>query len=382
MKRICLWGTSLAKVGDAALLYAASKAVWSRIPGAKITLFARHGEVIERRYPEIEAIKTVRLDKVFGRLMGADLLVFVGGPFMENALQAISCFILFAMAKLLGVPAVTYGSTFIEYNTGWGKFFYRHLLEAMDAVTVREDVGLRILQNLGVRKEVGLFADPRFLVDRISKEELHRILADEGLQNGRPLIGISTRYMHDKLPEWIKRSHGYTEERSRNAYAAIGRAVESLAGEADCVLVPMHPAYKSDEATAQKIRESMSDPSRLKILKRSYGPMELFSIFDVCEMFLASRLVSAVFATATATPMVSIAYEPRMISHMKGIGCSPYVIDWKDTDPVRFAALAEEVWQNRESIAQKLAVQVEGFRKSAQENTGVMERYCKHRSRA
>ena len=221
MKRICLWGTSLAKVGDAALLYAASKAVWSKMPDARITVFARRGEVIERRYPEIKAIKTARLDRVFARLLRSDLLVFVGGPFMEFPSQALSCFILYTMAKMLRVPVVTYGSTFIEYKTGWGKFFYRRLLEGMDAISVREKVGLTFLRSLGIKQDIHLFADPRFIVDRVSDEELRSLLENEGIRQGEPLIGVTTRYMHSHMPVWIKRSHGYTEERARNAYRAI-----------------------------------------------------------------------------------------------------------------------------------------------------------------
>jgi polysaccharide pyruvyl transferase WcaK-like protein len=372
MKKICIWGTSIKKVADEAQLLAVCKAIKTRIPNTEITIFARHGELIEKRYPEIKTIPTIQISKVLSSVASCDLFVVVGGPFLESRSQMISCLTLFSIAKFFRKPVITYGTTVLEYKTSWGRFFYRNLFDLMDAITVREEVGLKLLRELGVKKDLLLYPDPRFVLEPVPIAEVQNILIQEGLDVEAPKIGITTRHLHEKVPDWVKRSHNYSEDNVKNANEVIGRTVDYLGRYAQCVLIPMHPSYDEDLKTAEAIKKHMENPSRLKILSRLYRSLELIGMIGSCNMVIASRLGSAIFATVTLTPLVSIAYESRMIDHMEGIGYGQYVRDWKELNYDDFVNIAEDVWQSRDTIKDQMGSRVEEFKDRAWQNAKVI----------
>jgi len=376
MKKICIWGTSIKKVADEAQLLAVIKAIKTRIPDAKITIFARHGELIKKRYPEIKTIETAQITKVLTSLASCNLFIVVGGPFLESRSQMISCFTLFLITKFSRKPIITYGTTVLEYKTGWGKFFYRNLFNLMDAITVREEVGLKLLRELGVKKDLLLFPDPRYILEPVPPTEVHNILIREGLDVEAPLIGITTRHLHEKMPEWVKRSHSYSEDNVKYANEVIGRTVNYLGQYAQCVLIPMHPSYDDDLKTAEAIKRHMQNPSRLKILSRSYRSLELMGIISACDMLIASRLGSAIFATVTSTPLVSIAYESRMIDHMESIGYAQCVSYWKELNYDDFARIAKDVWLSRDKIRDQMRARVQEFKDRAWQNAQLISKFC------
>lgn len=328
--------------------------------------------MIEKRYPEIKTIPTIQISKVLSSVASSDLFVVVGGPFLESRSQMISCLTLFSIAKFFRKPVITYGTTVLEYKTSWGRFFYRNLFDLMDAITVREEVGLKLLRELGVKKDLLLYPDPRFVLEPIPISEVQNILIQEGLDVEAPKIGITTRHLHEKVPDWVKRSHNYSEDNVKNANEVIGRTVDYLGRYAQCVLIPMHPSYDEDLKTAEAIKKHMENPSRLKILSRLYRSLELIGMIGSCNMVIASRLGSAIFATVTLTPLVSIAYESRMIDHMEGIGYGQYVRDWKELNYDDFVNIAEDVWQSRDTIKDQMGSRVEEFKDRAWQNAKVI----------
>jgi polysaccharide pyruvyl transferase WcaK-like protein len=123
-----------------------------------------------------------------------------------------------------------------------------------------------------VKKDLLLYPDPRFVLEPVPIAEVQNILIQEGLDVEAPKIGITTRHLHEKVPDWVKRSHNYSEDNVKNANEVIGRTVDYLGRYAQCVLIPMHPSYDEDLKTAEAIKKHMENPSRLKILSRLYLP--------------------------------------------------------------------------------------------------------------
>ncbi|MEC4680913.1 MAG: hypothetical protein VST67_09485, partial [Nitrospirota bacterium] len=70
-------------------------------------------------------------------------------------------------------------------------------------------------------------------------------------------------------------------------------------------------------------------------------------------MIIASRLGSAVFATAMGTPILALAYEARMIDYMSHIGFEDCVMDWRTLD-VEFVKKATDTWSSRNAIAKQM----------------------------
>ena len=377
MKKICIWGTSLRKVADEAQVIAFIRIVKSKLPDAKITLFSMYGELMTELMAKegfkIETIRTVRIGKIIQALAHSDIFVIEGGPFYENLLQVARCLILFSIAKVFRLPVIAYGATAFHFKTWWGRFLFRNIFERMDAITARERIAVDIIKDLGVKNDVVLFADPRFILEPAASDEVRNILVEEGINIKKPFIGITTRHLHQNVPAWVKRSHYYTAERVENANKAIAKTVAGLGDLAQLLLIPMHPSYDEDMATANVIKGYMEDPSRLRILSRRYDALQIMGIIGQCELLFASRVGSAVFATVATTPVIAVAYEPRMVDHMERITCGQYVFDWKSLTYEELASKANELWLSRNKIKECLKLRVKEFRELAWKNVEILE---------
>lgn len=379
MKRICVWGTSLKKVADEAQVIAFIRIMKSRVPDAEITLFSQYGELVTELMAKegfrIKTIRTAHIGKVIQALVHSDIFVFEGGPFYEDPSQALRCLILFSIVKMFRCPVVVYGVTAFHFKTWWGRFLFRNMFERMDAITVREKVAVDIIKDLGVRNNVALFSDPRFILEPASSEEVQSILTEEGINFEEPFIGITTRYLHQNVPAWVKRSHSFTDERVENANEVIARVVAYLSEFAQVIIIPMHPSYDEDAEMANVIKKYIQVPSRLKMLSRRYSALEMMGIISQCELLLAGRLGSAVFATVTGTPIVAIAYEPRMVDHMGRSGFSKYVFDWKDLKYDDLVAKIKEVWLSKDIIKELMKSQAKEFREIAWKNAETVTQF-------
>ena len=377
MKKICVWGTSLKKVADEAQVIAFIRIMKSRVPDAEITLFSQYGELVTELMAKegfkIKTIRTARIGKVIQALAHSDIFVIEGGPFYEDPSQALRCLILFSIAKMFRCPVVVYGATAFHFKTWWGRLVFRSMFNRMDAITVREKIASNIIKDLGVKKDIVLFADPRFILEAPS--DVSNILIKEGINPEEALIGVTTRFLHQNVPAWVKRSHSYTDERVENANEVIARVVAYLSEFAQVIIIPMHPSYDEDTEMANVIKKYIQVPSRLKMVSRRYSALEMMGIISQCELLLAGRLGSAVFATVTGTPIVAIAYEPRMVDHMERLGFGQYVFDWKNLTYKELAAKFEGVWLSRNLIKNHMKSKVEEFRALAWENADIINKF-------
>ena len=353
MVNICIWGTSCKKVGDEAQMLSVCQILKSTNSKLRLTIFARHGEIIQSQHPEVETMPTAQLFKTLGKLVKSDLFVIVGGPFMESTSQIISCSLLVMAAKIFRVPVISFGTTVLPYMTPWGKFCYQKVFNGIQEITVREKVSYEILEKLNIRTPISLYGDPRYVLQPSNPDETSDILRQNEINIDKPIVGITLRHMHSQIPEWVKRSHGYTDDHVENAYDIIGQTVDRLSEYAQVVVLPMHPNHEDDVKATQKIQKHMKNPANLKVLSRSLRAPELMGIIRECEMLIACRLASAIFSTATGTPTVGIAYEPRLIDHMSQIGFEGCVTDWRELDG-QFIKKAIDTWSSRETMGKKM----------------------------
>lgn len=365
--RILVWGTTLGKVADEAQFLSVHRAIVALFPDCEIVFLARRGGFRQDRYPNVTRISANRVTRWLPMLAGADLLIMLGGCFMEYPRQAANCLALFLCAKLLRRPVVGYGTTVFPYRTAWGRTIYRFIFNGLDAITAREQVALEVFEQLGVRTPVTHLADPRFILPPADRSEVDAYLTGQGLDPAQPLIGISTRHMHDGMPDWVKRSHGYTPEHARSSYQALGEVVDRLAEKGQVFLLPMASSPAEDAATADLLRAHMTDPARLKVPEPCRAS-ELLGLIGACDMIVASRLGAALFATVTATPTLAVAYEARMVDHMQRIGQAEAVVDWRRLREDDLGAVAERVWADRDAIRRDMKTAAAPFVESAWKN--------------
>ncbi len=211
MSEICIWGASLNKVDDEAQIVAALSLIRKRFPSTRITFFSqdrdRLVDFLAREGVNAEVIGAPYFGKVMAAMKRAALLMIIGGVTFETPAQAMRSAILVAMAKLVGCPVVGWQLSLFPYTTCWGSLIYRMVFSSMERIYVREQIGVDSLARLGVKRPAQIFADSRFALEPAPPETIRSLLSREGLDPGEPLIGLTTRHLHARIPFWVRETH-------------------------------------------------------------------------------------------------------------------------------------------------------------------------------
>ena len=138
-------------------------------------------------------------------------------------------------------------------------------------MTVRDRLGYRLLEDVGVSKEIHLTADPAFLLE---PEELPvAALEAEGVDFSRHLVGFSVREPGPAAPDI----------RPDEYYALLANAADYIVEryDAEVVFVPME---KTDVQHSHAVVAHMHNAERAEILRRKYSPRQILDLMGRFEL--------------------------------------------------------------------------------------------------
>lgn len=334
LKHVCIWGTSVKKVGDEAQLASILSYLKEYNPGIEVTVFSQLEEAVCVLMRQIgikaDATGLSSLSKVFSVLRRTDALLIIGGPFYEDRKQMASVCLLLAMAAVTRTPAMTFATTLFGISSSSGKAFYRWAYNRLELISSRDDGAQKVLDQLDVPKPLYPLTDPRYMLAAAAAERIRDILRAEGLNPGKPYIAITTRYLHDDMPEWVKRQNGYTSELGRQFYCNLAQFLASVADRYQLVIIPMHPTLAEDQAAAQLLFADTGSAGIM--LQQRYSPFEIIGLIRDSACSIQSRLGSTVFSVLAGSPFLAISYESRMQDWMTANGLGRYCTDWRNVD--------------------------------------------------
>jgi polysaccharide pyruvyl transferase WcaK-like protein len=351
--KVTLWGTSFAKLGDEAQLLAVATLLRSLDPDCDLALLSRRREEATRNYPDIRQIRLANLPGSIRRLAASDVVVVVGAPFFEHWRQALGCLFVFACAVTLRKPIVAYGVTIFDLKTRWGRSIYRRLLNRLEFIAVRERIAEGTLRRLGIHVPIHLIVDTRAVLNETRGERLDGYLAGLGIDRATPIICVTTRFIDENAPAWVKRDHQFTADHVRNADQALSMAAAELLRMAQLLVIPMHPDLEDDQAMTAMLGRQTETPERIHLLPK-LSVTALIDLLGRSEMVISSRLSSTVFALSQATPTIALAYEPRQIDLMDRTGSPELAVDWRSLEAREFASMCVRVWDARQEIRTRL----------------------------
>jgi len=353
MKRFTIWGTSFAKLGDEAQIVSVCQVLESVYGSIDVVLLDQDRVRTRRAIPRLRTIRLRNLWQSIPRIMRSDALIVIGAPFFESAKQAIQCLIVLAAAKCLRKPVLCYGITVFDYGTVWGEKLYAFLLNNVEMLAIRERIGTEIAERIGVTNERHLITDPRCVLEPSAEAGVANLLKDAGVQPDQPLIGITTRYMDEAIPDWVKRNQGFSADANQRANAIIGNLVGDLAAYAQILVIPMHKSSEEDAVMVEIIRRHSSAPNAIKVLNRDVTAQQCLAVMMQCDMIISSRLVSSVFGAALGIPTFSIAYDARILDFAHSVDAHAHAVEWSSMDRDLASVMIQELWDNRVTVREQ-----------------------------
>lgn len=288
-------------LGDEAILEGILSRIRATVP-ADITVFSRNPSDTMARHEVERAVsaRSLTRSEVTPEIRGLDLLVLGGGGILYDR-DAASYLREVTVAHEVGVPVILYAISAGPLETPAARRAVREALNApaSTVVTVRDRLGYRLLEDVGVSREIHLTADPAFLLE---PEELSvTALEAEGVDFTRPLVGFSVREPGPAAPDI----------RPDQYYALLANAADYIVERygAEVLFVPME---KTDVQHSHAVVAHMNNAERAEILRRKYSPRQILDLMGRFELAVGMRLHFLIFAALRGTPFAALPYASKV----------------------------------------------------------------------
>jgi polysaccharide pyruvyl transferase WcaK-like protein len=224
-------------------------------------------------------------------------------------------------------------------------------------ITVRDRLGYRLLEDVGVTRDIHLTADPAFLLE---PEELPiDALKAEGVEFDRHLVGFSVREPGPAAPDIDPEEY----------YALLANAADFIVEryDAEVLFVPME---MTDVQHSHAVVAHMENAERAEILRRRYSPRQILDLMGRFEFAVGMRLHFMIFAALRGTPFAALPYASKVTGLLEDLEMP--------TPPLgsigigQLIARIDHSWDTRAEIRAKIGERLPSLRTRAQQTNNLL----------
>jgi len=339
-------------IGDEAILEGIVTELRRSVP-AEVTVFSRDPEDTTRRHDVERAIPARELsrEELAAEIAGLDVLIIGGGGILfDNEAEVFlrEAFI----AQELDVPLVVYAISVGPLENRTTRERVSDCFERAAVVTVRERHSRQLLEQIGVRREVVVTADPALLLEReaLPSQALER----EGLVKNGTLIGLSVRERGVAAPD-LDEGH-YHQLLADAADYMIYRY------DADLVFIPMERRVL-DLQQSHAVISKMARAERATVLKRAYTAGQLLSLIGQLDFAIGMRLHFLVFAALEGVPFVPLSYADKVAGFLEDLQIQVPLVQHMGAG--QLIARIDRSWDQREQLRAQVNVHLPSLRERA-----------------
>lgn len=339
-------------LGDEAILEGILGALRATVP-ADVTVFSREPShtLATHRIERAIAPRSLTRREIVPEIRDLDLLILGGGGILYDRDAEVYLREVF-IAHELGVPVLLYAISAGPLTHQVSRRAVREALNASQStvITVRDRLGYRLLEDVGVTREIKLTADPALLLE---PEELPvETLRAEGVEFDRPLVGFSVREPGPAAPDIDPDDY----------YALLANAADFVIDRygAEVVFVPME---KSDVQHSHAVVAHMQNPERAEILRRRYSPRQILDLMGRFELAVGMRLHFLIFAALRGTSFAALPYASKVTGLLEDLGMDAPPLE--NTGIGQLIARIDRAWDTRREIRQNIGSQLSGLKSRA-----------------
>lgn len=323
--------------GDEAILHSIITQLRAEIP-VDITVFSRNPEDTRQRHKveKAVAVRDMTKDEVLPEIEGLDLLIVGGGGILFDAEAHI--FLREAvLAQNLGVPVLVYAVSAGPLKSERARTLVKDTLTRAAIVSVRERTAQKLLEEIGVSREIHLTADPALLLEPEPLPE--DALTKEGIVEGKRYVGLSVREPGPAAPDMDK-DH-YHSLLANTADFIVERY------DAEVVFVPME-TRNLDVQHSHAIIAQMAHAQRATVLKGDYRSAQVLTLMKHFEFAVGMRLHFLIFAAIQNVPFVALPYAGKVSGFLDDLQISSPPME--QVNPGRLIAYIDRSWDQRREI--------------------------------
>ncbi len=295
---------------------------------------AMHGVEAQHRAPAT----------IWRALGSARLLISGGGSLVQDITSARSALYylgtMFA-AHRHGVPVAVVGQGIGPILRPWVRRLAAQAFGHADVISVRDLDSARMLEALGVDREIHLGADLALLAPSADPEVVQTRVAAEGLDRAPIRVGVAVRpWPGMRDPEELGRG--------------IGRFAETFGAR-----VAVFP-FDRDQDRGVSAEVARGAVGRVV---EAETPQELLGLVGAMDLMVGVRLHGLIFSAVHAVPAVALAYDPKVAAFMTEVGL-PGLLPL-DSTGLAVAEAMTRAWDGRIALRSRLRATVPKLRERA-----------------
>lgn len=327
---------------------------------AEVTVFSRDAEDTRARH-KVERVVPVReltRDEVYPEVECLDLFILGGGGILYDA-EARTYLREVELAHRAGIPVVTYAIGVGPLNDPNVQKAVRDALDDAAVVTVRERGDKKVLEEIGLHREVIVTADPALLLEPASLPQ--SALKQEHMTGKRKLVAMSVREPGVAAPDI-----------DQNLYhGLLANAADFMIDrfDASIVFIPME-AQKLDVQHSHAVIAKMLRPQQAWVLKGTYSPGQLLGLIKRFDFAVGMRMHFLLFAALQGVPFVALPYSEKVGGLLEELHIAMPPIELVNAG--RLLAHIDQSWDRRGSLRTNIEHRITGLKKRALETNEIV----------
>jgi polysaccharide pyruvyl transferase CsaB len=329
-------------LGDEAILHAIIGELRKSLP-VDLAVFTRDPRDTRQRHGVERAIpiRDLTREEARAEVERLDLLILGGGGILYDR-DAEAYLREVALAHEAGVPVVVYAiSAGPLEDPSVRKQVARQLNQAA-AVTVRDRQARALLEEVGVKREIQVTADPALL---LQPEPLPPdALKAEGLDSEHRLVGFSVREPGPAAPD-IDVGH---------YHALLANAADFMVDrlDADIIFVALERT-KMDMQHCHAVAAQMQCAPRARVLKGEYTSGQMLSLVGHFQFTVGMRLHFLIFSALEGVPFVALPYASKVTGFIESLDLSMPPL--KHVTTGRLIAHLDRCWDTQQALRDRIA---------------------------
>jgi polysaccharide pyruvyl transferase CsaB len=345
-------------LGDEAILQVMLTELRRSLP-VEITVFSRNPRDTLARHRVERAVPVRELSRgeVTPEIAGLDLFILGGGGILYDA-EAADYLREVVIAEELDVPVMVYAVSAGPLQDPEAQRLVRNCLNRAEVITVRERPARRLLEQIGVTREIQVTADPALL---LQPEPLPPNAVDsEGLSGRHRLVGVSVRERGTAAPD-MDEYHYHTMLANAADYM-IGRL------DADLIFVPMERKVL-DMQHSHAVIAQMAHADRAAVLKGEYTPGQILSLVRHFAFVVGMRLHFLMFAAMQRVPFVALPYASKVSGFLDTLNIE--MPPAKQVNAGQLIAYIDRSWDLRSAIQEKIGQALPALQEQARRTSDI-----------
>ncbi len=347
-------------IGDDALLMSILKDLKSFKPDIRLMVLSRIPAGTARDF-QVASINRANVLRIYQAMRKSKAFIYGGGNLLQDNTSTRSLFFYLSMvwlAKRLGLKVMFYANGIGPLKKSLNRLLTKKIINKVDVITLREALSFDELKHMEISKpRILLTADAALTVMDGYGSTSSGIVEKLGLNNGKPLLGISLR----KYPGHERIEHEKYE-------TVIAQTVDHMAEKYDAYPVFFPMQHPEDVPILENVAAKMNNDSY--IIKDKLDIQETYELISSFKMLIGMRLHALIFSAVAAVPMIGLVYDPKIQGFLDCIQ-QPSAGDVRVLEYGRLTELADKVWDNSDEIKKQISEFIPSMKEKARENARV-----------